>query len=260
DDKFPMRYESLALILILSIVLMATSKPVCTRKSTHYYKKQRSGLGPSKNLSFCRIDLNSTSMASKAANEAKAAKDAQACASVKAGQRVMEQLANKAELAARAVQAALNGKKILLDQLEINQNETVAVIQEVKRSLKNSRVNIETIARLNAQIQQTMEQIQCFREEAEENLAKIREAAEDTKKDVEAKHEKLELAEERSCNLKSCFMKAKEDLELTEMMAEQAESAARESTERINAVQDALKKIKRLRRKDDKSLREVIYR
>ncbi|XP_034484384.1 uncharacterized protein LOC117789462 [Drosophila innubila] len=249
-----MRYESLVLIFIVSIVLMVSAK------SSHYQKKFRSGLCAGGNPSFCKINLKSTNMASKAADEAKAAKEAQTCAGEEASHRAMDQLADKAEHAARAAEAALKGKKQLLDRMLSTRNGTDEVIEEIKNAMCISRSNIQAVARVTSDFKQTLEQLQCWHDEAQANLVSLREIAANIRKDVKEKQKVLMESQQRVNNLKKCLMEATEDLDRTEKIAEQAESAAQEAKERINAVKDAFEKIKRLRKKDARSLRWILKR
>lgn len=188
-------------------------------------------------------------MASKAADEATAAKDAQTCASEKAGQRAMAHLADKAEHAARAAEAALKGKKQLLDQMLNTRNESDAVIEEIKNALSLSRCNIQAVAREATEIKQTLELLMCWHDDAEANLMSLRDIIASIKKDVKRKQSVLMKSEQHAQNLKNCLMKAKEDFDRTERIAEQAECAAQEAKQRINAVKDAFEKLKDSRRK-----------
>lgn len=57
---------------------------------------------------------------------------------------VKQDLAEKAVQAARAAEAALAGKQQIMEQLELEEKEAVAVVDEVKNSLHSTQVNAES--------------------------------------------------------------------------------------------------------------------
>ncbi|XP_044748754.1 uncharacterized protein LOC123309618 isoform X2 [Coccinella septempunctata] len=86
-----------------------------------------------------RMNLISSNIAIKAAEEAKAAEMAQYAAACQASHRVKEQLAEKAIEAAKAAQAAAAGKAALVDEIAREKEAVKVVIME----LINSKNRIE---------------------------------------------------------------------------------------------------------------------
>lgn len=82
------------------------------------------------NADNCVPSKNSegTNIAMKAAQEAKAAQDAQVQAGQQAARQVKEQLAEKAVEAAKAAEAALAGKEALVQQLQEQITEADVVV------------------------------------------------------------------------------------------------------------------------------------
>ncbi|XP_002000039.4 uncharacterized protein LOC6573980 [Drosophila mojavensis] len=210
----------------MSIVLASRAhhkrKPSCSKEQD-----------PSSKAS-CQFNLKSTKMAATAADEASAAKNAQKCAGEEAGQLAMYRLADKAEQAARAAEAALNGKKQLLEQLEQSQCEADAVIEEVKKALASSKCNINTIVRIAASIKNHQEVMQNFLEASKANLERYKEIAACANIEIREKYMILMNVSKREEELKKCMEKAKTDLCRTEKIAEKAETAAVEATQRLN--------------------------
>lgn len=205
----------------------------------------------------CKLNLKSTKIAATAADEASAAKNAQKCASEEAGRRVMDRLADKAEQAARAAEAALHGKKQLLEQLEQSHCQAEAVIEEVKKILARSKCNINTVIRLAANIKNHQEVMQSFLKATKADLEKYKEIAACTQKDIRKKYMIIMGVSKRAEQLKKCIEKAKKDLCRTEKIAQKAETAAIEAAQRAEMARNLFEKTKQLKKRDLKLFQRI---
>ncbi|XP_017968297.1 uncharacterized protein LOC108659749 [Drosophila navojoa] len=206
----------------------------------------------------CHLNLKSTKLAATAADEASAAKNAQKCAGERAGQRAMERLADKAEQAARAAEAALNGKKLLLEQLEQSQCEADAVIEEVEMALARSKCNIDTIIRISVNIKNHEEIMRSFLEDSMMNLERYKEIAACANNEIREKYMILMHVSKRVEELKKCMEKAKKDLCRIEKIAEKAETAAMEATQRVEIARELAQKTKKLKKRDLKLFKRIL--
>lgn len=82
-----------------------------------------------------------SNIALKAAQEAKAAEEAQELAGKEASKQAKFQLAEKAIQAAKAAQAALAAKKLILEELERELREAEIVVQDLSSSIQQSESN-----------------------------------------------------------------------------------------------------------------------
>lgn len=90
-----------------------------------------------------RMNSFSSNIAIKAAEEAKAAVNAQYAAGCQAAHRVKEQLAEKAMEAAKAAQAAAAGKAALVDEISREKEAVKVVIMELMNSKRRIEQAIE---------------------------------------------------------------------------------------------------------------------
>jgi len=82
-----------------------------------------------------------SNIAQKAAQEARAASDAQMAAAEAAAMQVKSELAERAAQSARAAEAALAGKQQIVEQLQQEMCEADAVVTEITASLQATQAN-----------------------------------------------------------------------------------------------------------------------
>jgi hypothetical protein len=91
--------------------------------------------------SVSRNSKKTSNIALKAAQEAKAAEDAQETAGKEASKQAKFQLAEKAIQAAKAAQAALSAKQSINEELERELRESEVVVQDLSSSIQQSEAN-----------------------------------------------------------------------------------------------------------------------
>ncbi|XP_034651724.1 uncharacterized protein LOC117890766 isoform X2 [Drosophila subobscura] len=168
----------------------------------------------------------SSAIAIQAAQDAKAANEAQGAAGQAAAQHIKLELAEKAFQSAKAAEAALMGKQMMVDQLEQEVNEASAVIEQETNALQGTEINMKAAmdaARLASQ------QFQAFSElhkTFEQNLANIQTVAMGVQQEMSSKTQLLEAAQNRITLLRKQLQGAHEDYEKTKQAAYKAACAA----------------------------------
>lgn len=171
----------------------------------------------------------SSNIAVKAAQDAKAANDAQQAAGLLAAQHIKQELAEKAFQSAKAAEAALTGKQMMVQQLEIETHEANAVVEEETASLQNTEVNMNAAVEAARAATQQFEVLDTLHKQMKENLGNIQSVALGAQQELGAKVQLLEAAKARLITLQKQMETAREDYEKTKTAAYKAACAAIEA-------------------------------
>ncbi|KAH8381393.1 hypothetical protein KR093_004098 [Drosophila rubida] len=173
-----------------------------------------------------------SSIAMKAAQEAKAASDAQLPAAENAAHQVIIQLAEKALAAAKAAEAALAGKQQIVDQLEAEVREGELVVQEEAASLQSSQGNCNAAAQASKQAGVQLKTLAEAVKNAHANVHNSDQAANGAQQDLLEKQQLVEAAKKRVDLLLRQLDAARTDYKNTKKAAEHAACAAQEAKQR----------------------------
>ncbi|KAM8706628.1 hypothetical protein ACLKA7_010830 [Drosophila subpalustris] len=173
-----------------------------------------------------------SSIAIKAAQEAKAASDAQLPAAENAAHQVIIQLADKALAAAKAAEAALAGKQQIVEQLETEVREGELVVQEEAASLQNSQGNCNAAAQASQQAGVQLKTLAEAVKNAQANVHNSDQAANGAQQELAEKQQLVEAAKKRVELLLRQLDIARSDFKNTKKAAEHAACAAQEARQR----------------------------
>ncbi|XP_015120874.1 uncharacterized protein LOC107043741 [Diachasma alloeum] len=173
-------------------------------------------------------------IASKAAQEAKAASDAQNIAGKQASHQVKVQLAEKAFRASKAAEAVLIGKIALVEQLGEETKETQSVVREGSLSFQRAKENVAAATKAAKEAHHQIDTLRRAVETAKSNLSNARTAAEGARRSLGEKEQLLVAAKKRVEELKGRLQKSKGDLARTNQAAVKAEASAREARVKVN--------------------------
>ncbi|XP_015035090.2 uncharacterized protein [Drosophila pseudoobscura] len=189
----------------------------------------------------------SFSIAFQAAQDAKAANEAQAAAGLAAAQHIKLELAEKAFQSAKAAEAALMGKQMMVEQLEQEVSQANAVIEEETNSLHSTEINMK--AAMDASRLAT-EQLHSFTElqkTFKENLANIQTVAMGVQQEMASKTQLVEAAQSRIAMLRQQLQISKEDYEKTKQAAYKAACAAIEAKQKAASNNDGISAVRKRR-------------
>ncbi|XP_030556280.1 plectin [Drosophila novamexicana] len=173
-------------------------------------------------------------IAMKAAQEAKAASDAQLPAAENAAHQVKMQLADKALAAANAAEAALAGKKQIVDQLESEVREGELVVQEESGSLQASQGNCNAATQAARQAGLQVKSLSDAVKNAQANVLNSEQAANGAQQELIEKQQLVEAAKKRVELLLRQLDGARTDFRNTQKAAERAAGAAQEAKQRAS--------------------------
>ncbi|XP_026836248.1 uncharacterized protein LOC26526541 [Drosophila erecta] len=174
----------------------------------------------------------SSMIAMKAAQDAKAASEAQSAAGLAAAQHIKMELAEKAFQSAKAAEAALMGKQMMLDQLEQEVHEASAVIEEETNSIQHTEANMNAAVEAVKVAMQQFETINELQKTSKEALANIQTVAIGSQQEMATKSQLLEAARNRLAVLQKHLVSAHDDYEKTKQAAYKAACAAVEAKQR----------------------------
>ncbi|KRF98109.1 uncharacterized protein Dwil_GK26981 [Drosophila willistoni] len=177
----------------------------------------------------------SSSIAIKAAQDARAASEAQAAAGLAAAQHIKQELAEKAFQSAKAAEAALTGKQMVVEQLEQEMNEASAVVEEESSSLQNTEMNMNAAVDAARAATQQFEALTELQKTAKDNLANIQTVAMGSQQEMASKTQLLEAAKNRVGLLQKQLQSAREDFEKTKQAAYKAACAAVEAKQKASS-------------------------
>ncbi|XP_044778381.1 uncharacterized protein LOC27209016 isoform X1 [Drosophila simulans] len=174
----------------------------------------------------------SSMIAMKAAQDAKAASEAQSAAGQAAAQHIKMELAEKAFQSAKAAEAALMGKQMMVDQLEQEVQEASAVVEEESNSIHHTEANMNAAVEAVKVAVQQFETINELQKTARESLTNIQTVAMGSQQEMAAKTQLLEAARNRMAMLQKQLVSAHDDYEKTKQAAYKAACAAVEAKQR----------------------------
>ncbi|XP_016988706.2 glycine, alanine and asparagine-rich protein [Drosophila rhopaloa] len=174
----------------------------------------------------------SSAIAIKAANDAKAASEAQAAAGQAAAHHIKLELAEKAFQSAKAAEAALMGKQMMVDQLEQELQEATAVVEEESSSIHRTEANMNAAVESARVATQQFEAISELQKNARDALAGIQAVAQGSQQEMASKTQILEAARNRMGVLQKQLVSAHDDFEKTKQAAYKAACAAVEAKQR----------------------------
>lgn len=174
----------------------------------------------------------SSSIAVKAAQDAKAANEAQHAAGQMAAQHIKQELAEKAFQSAKAAEAALTGKQMVVQQLEMEMQEAHAVVEEESASLQNTETNMNAAIEAARAATNQFEALTALHKTVKDNLANIQTVALGSQQEMTTKVQLLEAAKNRLATLQKQLDSARDDYEKTKQAAYRAACAAVEAKQK----------------------------
>nr|XP_041632880.1 uncharacterized protein LOC108076209 isoform X2 [Drosophila kikkawai] len=192
----------------------------------------------------------SCAIAIQAAQDAKAASEAQFAAGYAASQHIKTELAEKAFQSAKAAEAALCGKQHMVHQLEKATQEASAVIEGETAALQTIEANMNAAVEATKAATQQFEALSELVTNSKNNLANIQSVALGLQQEMEAKTQLLEAARSRlaACQKQLCC--AREDYEKTKQAAYKAACAAVEAKQKAASSQCSRSGAKRSQRRN----------
>ncbi|XP_039493770.2 coiled-coil domain-containing protein 102A [Drosophila santomea] len=178
-----------------------------------------------------------SSIAIKAAQDAKAANDAQVAAGEAASLKVKLELAEKAVQAARAAEAALAGKQQIMEQLELEQKEAEAVLGEVRNSIQSTQANSEAAMMSLSEAKIQLDQLKLLVTEATAQMGNIEIFANGAQMELDEKGHLLEAANRRLESIYRQVIAARQDYDKTKKAAYKAACAAVEAKQKAQRMQ-----------------------
>lgn len=177
----------------------------------------------------------SSNIAIKAAQDAKAANEAQQAAGQLAAQHIKQELAEKAFQSAKAAEAALTGKQMVVQQLELEMQEANAVVEEESASLQNTESNMNSAVEAARAATHQFETLTELHKTVKDNLANIQTVALGSQQEMTAKVQLLEAAKNRLATLQKQLQSARDDYEKTKQAAYKAACAAVEAKQKASS-------------------------
>ncbi|KAH8321865.1 hypothetical protein KR067_006925, partial [Drosophila pandora] len=177
----------------------------------------------------------SSAIAMKAAADAKAASEAQSAAGQAAAQHIKLELAEKAFQSAKAAEAALMGKQMMVEQLEQEVQEANAVVEEETNGLHATENNMNAAVEAARAATMQFETISELQKTSRDNLANIQSVAVGAQNEMAVKTQLLEAARNRMNILHKQLLAAQEDYEKTKAAAYKAACAAVEAKQKASS-------------------------
>lgn len=178
----------------------------------------------------------SSNIAIKAAQEAKAANDAQQAAGQLAAQHIKQELAEKAFQSAKAAEAALTGKQMMVQTLEVETHEANAVVEQETGALQSAEANMNSAVEAARAATQQFEIFNELHKQIKDNLANIQAVALSAQQEVNNKMQLLEAAKNRLITMQKQMQQAQEDYEKTKAAAYKAACAAIDAKKKATAI------------------------
>lgn len=143
------------------------------------------------------------------------------------------QLAEKALQADEAAEAALTRKQAIVEQLEVEEHEAEAVVQEENASLQQAQANVNAAMQAAQQATTQLKTLTGAIQIAQANVANSEQAAQGAQEELQEKTQLLEAAKNRVQQLLRQLSAARTDLSNTEQASYKAAASAHEA--KINA-------------------------
>ncbi|KAH8236235.1 hypothetical protein KR032_009011, partial [Drosophila birchii] len=157
----------------------------------------------------------SSAIAQQAAQDAKAASEAQSAAGYAAAQHIKTELAEKAFQSAKAAEAALLGKEMMVEQLEKEAQEANAVIEGETVALQTIEANMNSAVEAAKAATQQFEALSELVMNSKSGLSNIQSVAIGLEQEMEAKSQVLQAARHRLEGFQKQLSSAHEDYEKT---------------------------------------------
>ncbi|KAL1460547.1 hypothetical protein WDU94_012524 [Cyamophila willieti] len=175
-------------------------------------------------------------IAMRAAEEAKAASQAQNSAGLQAAREVKLQLAEKAQRAANAAQAALSEKQNEMHMLEDQMHDAETVMLEEHDSLNQTRKNVDTAAKTVEHAKEQYRALEAALKLSKQTIASAEELAQGAQHELNEKIKLMTAAKSKVSELERELEKAKKEFVNTRESAMRAAEAAKEA--QMNANQN----------------------
>lgn len=172
-------------------------------------------------------------LASKAALEAKQANDDMASAVKAASDRIKQEYAEKAAMAAKAAEAVLVSKKQLMQQLEMEVSEAELVVQEETQELSAMEAQSQLALRTHTESKEQLNLLINGIKLARENLINSEMVAAACQQSMMDRNALLQTAQKRLKLLHTNLAEARADLAKTKKAADNAMYAAKVAKQRI---------------------------
>ncbi|KAH8289248.1 hypothetical protein KR054_002404, partial [Drosophila jambulina] len=192
-------------------------------------KSAKCGVSP---LTRGEAKMTATKYAQKAAQEAKAANDAQVPAAEAASFQAKCELAGKAIESAKGAEAVLAGKQEILEQARLDLIDAENEVNRLAGSMRCLQENAEVAAHAVQDIQGVLNHVKSVLHEAAKNVASLQCVAKGALQELTEKNQILKAAKFRAANLNRQLTEAKADFDKTKMAAYKAVCAAVEAKQK----------------------------
>ncbi|KAH8338070.1 hypothetical protein KR059_004919, partial [Drosophila kikkawai] len=176
--------------------------------------------------------MTASGFAQKAAQEAKAASDAQVPAAEAASFQAKCELAGKAIESAKGAEAVLAGKQEILEQARLELIEAEAEVARLSAAMRCTQENAELAVRAAHELQAELNHVKNLIREATKNVASMQCVAKGAQQELVEKTNILKAAKFRAENLNRQLAEAKADFDKTKMSAYRAVCAAVEAKQK----------------------------
>lgn len=173
-------------------------------------------------------------IAMRAAEEAKAASQAQNSAGIQAAREVKLQLAEKAQRAANAAQAALSEKQNEMHMLEDQMRDAETVMLEEHDSLNQTRQNVDTAAKTVDHAKEQYRALETAMKLSKQTIASAEQLAQGAQHELNEKIKLMTAAKSKVSELERELEKAKKEFINTRESAMRAAEAAKEAQMNAN--------------------------
>ncbi|KAH8289673.1 hypothetical protein KR054_009016, partial [Drosophila jambulina] len=171
-------------------------------------------------------------IAQKAAQDAKAANDAQMGAAEAASHQVRAELAYKAQQSAKAAEAALAGKQQILDQMRLEMSDSESALATITAAVPKFGDNAELLRSVSQKSDMQLSYMKKIVEIANAHFVNDQKIAKGAQKEVVEKTALLNAAKQRSEIINNRLAEATKDLEDTKAAAYKASCAAVEAKQK----------------------------
>ncbi|KAH8245437.1 hypothetical protein KR032_010451, partial [Drosophila birchii] len=176
--------------------------------------------------------MTATGFAQKAAQEAKAANDAQVPAAEAASFQAKCELAGKAIESAKGAEAVLAGKQELLEMARLELSYAEKEMTRLSGSMRCIQENADLANNAVQDIQSVLSHVKNVLQESAKNVASLQCVAKGALQELTEKNQILKAAKFRAANLNRQLAEAKADFDRTKMAAYKAVCAAVEAKQK----------------------------
>ncbi|EDW16098.1 uncharacterized protein LOC6574600 [Drosophila mojavensis] len=191
--------------------------------------------------------LSATNIAQKAASDAEQAYGTQQSAAAEVAHMVKQQLADRANAAAKAAEAALSGKQQVVEQLEAEIVEAESVLRQELECIASAQTNLNSAKMSASKAEEVMTAMQHGLKIAEENLSHAKATAAGAQQDYDEKTQLADVARKRIEMLKKQHLEYCNELQKIKKSAYKAFSAAAEARKKARERRTARSRRRRKR-------------